>query len=168
MHAKGGRVFEINEILDIAIKIEENGEKTYRDAVITITNPELTAMLIWMADQEAKHANWFKQLKQDIASTAKNPFAEEMSRELINELLGDKSFSLKEVDFSKLRTVNQLISVFIEFENDGILFYEILKPFIEIEETLKNIDLIIMEEQRHIERLQEFLVIEEALLVSSN
>jgi rubrerythrin len=150
-------LFSVNEILDLAIQIEKNGESVYRRAMEEINESELTTLLEWMADEEIKHADWFASLKDTIESTGVNLFVEEMSRELFNDLLGEKSFSHKDVDFSKLKSTNELISVFIEFEKDTVIFYEVLVPFIEDVGTLETLDRIISEENNHIRRLQEFL-----------
>jgi len=150
-------LFSVNEILDLAIRIEKNGENTYRRAMDEINESELTTLLEWMADEEIKHANWFASLKDNVESKDANPFVEEMSRELFNDLLGEKSFSHKDVDFSKARTISDLISIFIEFEKDTVIFYEILVPFIEDEGTLEALNRIISEENNHIRQLQEFL-----------
>lgn len=150
-------MFSTGEILDLAIGIEKNGEAVYRDALEIVSEPDLVALLTWMADEEVKHAKWFSELKKDVETKSANPFVEEMGRELFNDLLGEKSFSHKEVDFSKVEQIDDLIAIFIEFEKDSVLFYEILEPFIEAESTLENLKKIIAEENNHIAKLQEFI-----------
>ncbi len=150
-------LFSTSEILDIAIGIEQNGEAVYRDALEIISEPGLVSLLTWMADEEVEHAKWFCNLKKDVETKSTNPFVEEMSRELFNDLLGEKSFSHKEVDFSKVEQIDDLIAIFMEFEKDTVLFYEILEPFIEDEGTLENLKKIIAEENNHIAKLQEFI-----------
>lgn len=150
-------MFSTIEILDIAIGIEQNGEAVYRDALEVISEPQLADLLTWMADEEVKHAGWFSDLKQSVETESANPFVEEMGRELFNDLLGEKSFSHNEVDFSKVENIGDLMAIFIEFEKDSILFYELLEPFIEDESTLENLNKIIAEENNHIARLQEFI-----------
>jgi rubrerythrin len=61
------------------------------------------------------------------------------------------------MDFSQVHRSSDLIDIFIEFEKDTVLFYEMLEPFIEDGNTLEQLKEIIAEENRHIERLQEFL-----------
>ena len=95
-------MFSATEILDMAIKLEKNGEVVYRDAIEKVSNPELITVLEWMANEEVKHANWFAELKRKLDQKSLNPFMEKMSRELFNDLLGDKNFSLKDVDFSSV------------------------------------------------------------------
>ena len=150
-------MFSIIEILDMAIAIEKNGEAVYRKALKKISEPELISLLTWMADEEVKHAEWFSELKDDIETEHANPFVEEMSRELFNDLLGDESFSHKKLDFSKIEQIDDLIAVFIEFEKDTALFYQILEPFIADEETLENLKKIIAEENNHIAQLRGFI-----------
>ena len=148
-------MFSAKEIIDLAIKLEKNGEAVYRDAIGKVSNQGLVPLLEWMADEEVKHANWFADLKHNLEARNENPFAEEMSRELFNEMLGEKNFSLKDVDFSSIETVEELIGVFIEFEKDSIIFYEVLKPFVEDQAARKYLQKIIEEEKHHIDRLKE-------------
>ena len=63
---------------------------------------------------------------------------------------------LIEVDFSQIDRIDDLIDIFIEFEEDGILFYEMLLPFIQDQETMAQLNKIITEEKNHIEQLREF------------
>ncbi|MGD9363285.1 MAG: ferritin family protein [Desulfobacterales bacterium] len=155
-------MFSASEIIDLAIKLEKNGEAVYRGAIEEVSRPELAALLEWIADEEVKHAEWFAQLKLNIETKNENPFAEEMGRELLNEMLGEKNFSLKDVDFSSIAEVDDLMEIFIEFEKDSIIFYEILKPFVEDPVARDYLKKIVDEEKRHIERLKEFIDRKEA------
>ena len=149
-------MFSATELLDMAIKLEKNGEAVYRNAIEKVTKPELIALLDWMADEEVKHAKFFSNLKFELETNLVNPFMEEMSRELFDDLLGDKNFSLKEVDFSSIQNSDELINIFIEFEKDSVIFYKVLEPFVEDPVARENLKKIIEEEDRHIKHLQEF------------
>ena len=148
-------MFSAKEIIELAIKIEKNGEAVYRSAIEKVPNPELVPLLEWMADEEVKHANWFAELKHNLETKNENPFVEEMGHELFNEMLGDKNFSLKDVDFSSIEEIDDLIETFIEFEKDSIIFYEVLEPFVEDRVAREYLKKIIDEEKRHIELLNE-------------
>jgi rubrerythrin len=151
-------MFSISEILDLAIQLEKNGESVYRKAVDKVTERELVSLLIWMADEEAEHRRWFSEVKTNFETESINPFMEEMGRKVFGGILGDKSFSHRDVDFSKVDRLDDLIGIFIEFEKDTVLFYETLIPFVEDDDTLENIAKIIAEENNHIKKLHEFLV----------
>ena len=148
-------MFTITEIIDIAIKIEKNGERAYRNAIEKIHDASLIRLLEWMADEEMSHMEWLFDLKQKVETTSENPFDQNMPRDMLTEIIGDQSFSLKEIDFSRIDNIDDLIDIFIEFERDGILFYEMLQPFIQSEVILSQLNQIIAEEKRHIEKLQE-------------
>lgn len=148
-------MFSAKEIIELAIKIEKNGEAVYRSAIEKVPNPGLVSLLEWMADEEVKHANWFAELKHNLETKNENPFVEEMGHELFNEMLGDKNFSLKDVDFATIEEIDDLIETFIEFEKDSIIFYEVLKPFVEDPVVREYLNKIIDEEKHHIELLKE-------------
>ncbi len=158
-------MFLIHEILDLAIRLEENGESVYRNAVDKASKPDLVSLLKWMADEEVKHARWFSNLKQKVVTDSINPFMAEIGREIFGDMLGKKSFSHQDVDFSKVERVEDLIAIFIEFEKDTVLFYQTLKPFIEDKDTLTHLEQIIAEENNHIAMLNNFLEDEASLSV---
>jgi len=150
-------LFSANEILDMAIKLEKNGETVYRNAIAKVAKPEFITLLEWMADEEVKHANFFSDLKLEFETKHAIPFIDEMSRELFDDLLGDKNFSLKEVDFSLIENADELIAIFVEFEKDSVIFYKVLEPFVEDPLARKHLKKIIEEENRHIKHLQELV-----------
>ena len=161
-------MFSIQEILDLAIRLEKNGESVYRTAAEKLSRTDLVSLLVWMADEEVKHAAWFSELKHKLETDSINPFMEEMGREVFTDMLGEKSFSHREVDFSKVRQPRDLVTVFIEFEQDTVLFYETLKPFIEDNGTLNNLEKIIAEENNHIAKLHSFLTNEAEVFVNGD
>ena len=149
-------MFTAKELLNMAIKLEKNGEAVYRSAIAMVKKPELVSLLEWMAAEEVKHAGFFSELKINLETKQANPFVEEMSRELFDDLLGNQNFSLKEVDFSSIKNMDDLITVFLEFEKDSVIFYKVLEPFVEDPIALQQLQKIIDEEYLHIKHLQKF------------
>ena len=150
-------MFTAEEILDMAIRLEENAETVYRQAMDKVSDPEFIEMLEWIRREEIKHAAWFEDLKANLGKRPENPISEEMHKEMFEEMIGEQSFSLREVDFEEINSPDELIKVFIEFEKDTVLFYEMLQPFIQEEEALNQLTKIIAEENRHIDCLRDFL-----------
>jgi len=148
-------MFTSKEILDIALKIEQNGEAVYRQATRKLGNQGLVKRLMWMADEEARHAEWFLKLQSDL-DTPDNPIAVDMmSSDMLRDLIGEQSFTLQDIDFPAVDDIPTLINIFIEFEKDGILFYEMLRTFVKDQNVLQSLDQIIAEEYQHIEFLEE-------------
>ena len=149
-------MFSIREIIDIAIKIEKNGENFYRDAMEKISNPALKPVLLFLADQEYEHAQWFEKLKHKTKIAGGEEKVAEISEAMLQSLIGDQKFSLDDVELSELDTVQSLIELAVEVEKDTILFYQMLQAFIEDPDTLEGLNEIIAEENRHIELLKEY------------
>ena len=158
-------MFTATELLDMAIKLENNGEAVYRSALAKVKKPELISLLEWMADEEVQHARFFSELKLKLETNQVNPFMEEMSRELFDDLLGNQNFSLKEVDFSSIDNTDELIAVFIEFEKDSVIFYKVLEPFVQAPVAREHLRKIIDEENLHIRQLQKFIGRQEAFKI---
>ena len=150
-------MFTAEEILDMAIRIERNGEQTYREAVEKAANPAIASLLGWMADEEKRHADFFLQTKESIGASEKNPVADAFGHEILDKLLKNQSFSLDEVDFGRIEQVKDLIEVFIEFEEDTVLFYQMLESFLQDDGARLELHRIIDEEKRHIQKLKDFL-----------
>ncbi len=149
-------MFQIKEILQLAIQMEENGERVYRDAISMVGDPDIRSMLAWIADEEVAHADHFREMLQKADSAGNTPLEDNPGEELLSDIIQGESLSLKEVDFSTFHRVGDLMSVFMEFENDGILFYELLKSFILEENAKAVVDEIIDQEKRHLEKLTVF------------
>jgi len=119
-------LFSFLEVIDMAVQIEKNGEKTYLKACEIVPDDGLKELLSWMAEEEGHHARRFENLKLQTDVIYENVSLKEMNDALIQDYLGGETFSLKEVDFSAVTDPVELIRIFIEFEKDTILFYDFL------------------------------------------
>jgi rubrerythrin len=157
-------MFSLREVFDLAIQIEKNGEQYYRDAVEKVSNSSLKSMLEWLAEQERKHQSWFFERKDKLDKEGQDLEVAEMGSSILQSILGDQSFSLKEADLSAIDGVEALIQLAVEFEKDSILFYEMIGSFMEDSDTSEKLKEIIAEENRHIELLEDFQDTEESFL----
>ena len=153
-------MFSLKDIIELAIQIENNGERVYRSAIEKISDPSLVSLLQWLADEEAEHAGWFTELKKKVKKTINDPKLEEMGKTILLDAIGEQSFSLKFADISEIQYVKDLVELSIEFEKDTVLFYEMLRPFIDNKDVEEQLNTIITEENRHIQKLQECLDIQ--------
>ena len=138
----------------MAIQIERNGEQFYRDALKKVSDASLISLLEWLANEEVKHREWFTQKKETVKTRSEYLQVEKMGSALLQNILGDQSFSLKEADLSKIDRVDALLKLAVEFEKDSILFYEMVGTFMDDEDTTGHLNEIIAEENRHIQLLQ--------------
>jgi len=139
----------------MAIQLEKNAETFYRAAVAKMSTPSLEPVLIFLANEERDHSQWFEKLKRVAQEAEAGGQGGEISSQVLRSLVGDQKFSLAEVDLSKIGSVKELIELAIEHEKDTIIFYQMLQSFIEDPETIKELDGIIAEEEQHIKLLMK-------------
>lgn len=156
-------MFSLGEIVDLAIQIEKNGAQSYQKAQKEVSSQELASILEWLANDEKEHEKWFIDMKKEIDEKIEDPKLEEMGKEILNSVLGEQSFSMDDADFSRIKDIDTLIEISLEFEKDTILFYEMIKDFIDDGKILAGIDRIIKEENKHVKRLEELTSISEIL-----
>jgi len=59
--------FDISEILQLGIRIEENGERYYRMVADMVKNAEIKEIFLFLADEEKNHRRKFQEILSDIA-----------------------------------------------------------------------------------------------------
>lgn len=147
----------MDDLFDIAIKMERNGEAIYLDSLSRIDKSEIKELLQWMADEEARHRKWFTDQKNQLNLEIDEKNLKEMVPGIIEQMMGKKTLSLDDIDFSKLNNVTDLLVTFIEFEEETIMFYRMLEMFIEDDTVKAGLDSIIEEEKRHADKLKEMI-----------
>ncbi len=148
-------MFSAKEIFDIAIKLEDNGERFYRKALDLVSDQGLQDALRWLADQEVDHRNRFLKMKNSLKPEADDLWAERMNAAILEGAVSHHALSLDEVDMKTIGDESELMQAAIEFELDGVAFYEIIRSFVTDPETIKHIDEIIEEERRHVLFIRE-------------
>lgn len=150
-------MFTAQDILEIAIRLEKNGEKTYIDAQLHISNDELKTLLTWIAQEEHDHARWFTELKNRLTQGEDHHLMAELSQALVEDVVQGQAFSLQEVDFETIDSPDKMLRTFIRFEDDTVAFYEVLKTFIDETAIAAQLEQIILEEKKHMATFQDML-----------
>ncbi len=149
-------MFTLAEVYDLGIRIERNGEKFYRDALKQAWSAPIADMLKLLAEEEVKHVDFFVKRMDAVAQKRENPFLDEMGTSMLKDIVADQTFSLKEADVSKIRSVDELAALAIEFEKDTILFYEMVGSFMTDEEAQRELKEIVEEEERHVRLFESY------------
>ena len=149
-------MFTIIEVYDLAIQIEKNGEAFYRNALKDLSHSALSPLFQWLAEEEVRHQKWFSQRKDSQKNALGNTDLEDIGGEILKNILGNQTFSLKEADFSNIRDMVALGKLAIQFEEDTIVFFEMIRTLIEDDKTLDQLNEIIEEERGHVRALQDF------------
>lgn len=147
--------FDASEVFQFAIRIEENGEKFYREVAEKSESDEIKELFYYLADEEVHHKNTFQGMLKKITdykpSEAYPGEYFEYLRSYADELIFPKQI-WKELDTDK--GIVNVLDFGIRRELDAIMYYFEMKGFVP-ETQQKVLDKIIEEERRHFIKLSK-------------
>lgn len=148
--------YSAEEIVDIAVRIEENGQKFYSACADSTSDANLKKVFKHLAEQEKKHKATFEKLYGEIGDYKLDPATYTDEIDLYIKALANSQVFSPGADVVRLaretRDVLSLLSLAIGAEKDSILFYgEMLE--LAADADRKTVATIIREEQSHIVQL---------------
>ncbi|MFH1154080.1 MAG: ferritin family protein [Pseudomonadota bacterium] len=150
-------MFTLNDLYEIAVKLETNGESVYSRSVDRVHDKTMKSLLMWMAEEETSHREWFAKLKAGITMKEDELTLRAMAPNVLEGMMGDRTLSLEDVDFGSITGLEELLETCMGFENDTVMFYEVLEIYVQDPETAEGLRTIIREEKKHIETLKEMI-----------
>jgi len=150
------KIFDAKEIFQIAIRIEENGEKFYHEAVKLTDDITTKGIFKLLAEEEKKHKDVFSRL---LSSVTKDIDFDSYPGEYIDYLqtyVNSTIFKLDKVEeeMSKIKDLYSGLDFAIQRELDSILYYQEIKRVVPENQHAK-LDIIIDEERKHYKELTE-------------
>ncbi len=151
------KFFEASEILEFALRIEENGEAFYRTMARKFEKKEIKDLFEYLADEEIKHHQIFTDL---LSKIGKYEPPENYPHEYINYLhsyADEHIFGADKKSKAAAGTINEpkeAAEFGMGMELDSILYYLEARNFIS-ESQRWVVDKIVEEERRHYVRLLE-------------
>lgn len=150
-------VFNADEIFEMAVQIERNGEKFYRDSAGKTKDPEAKDLLTRLADMETEHQKVFQDMKTALTPADRKAMTFDPDNETglyLTSLADTKVFFEKDIDTSRLEGIFKSA---LSAEKDSIAFYAGMKDLVPAGSGRARIDGIIKEEMGHIRLLGERL-----------
>ncbi len=145
-------VQSLDEIIEIAIAIEETGYEFYNESRKKVANQTTADIFEFLAGEELEHKKKFLLLKDSFGAPDRPPEEERfrylkiMGEEIFNTHKDDIDMVLKEID-----TPLAVIKRAFLLEKESILFYSEMKPLYGSEQkTIELIEKIIAEERKHV------------------
>jgi rubrerythrin len=143
-------MFTAMEIFDLAIQVEENGERFYRYALSRVREDSLKNVLSLLADQELQHRSAFLEIKEKIGDKTKPaPSVSSLSRQVLRGAMGRHAFSLDELRVDSIQEEKEILEAAVHFEEDAILFFEFIAAFVSDPGVLFTLEQIRAEELKH-------------------
>ncbi|MDH4210118.1 MAG: ferritin family protein [candidate division WOR-3 bacterium] len=147
-------VFEPSEVFQFAIRIEEGGEKFYREMASRIENTEIRSLFSALADDEVKHKKTYQGMVSKIEEY--EPF-ESYPGEYFSYLRAYADNIIftpqrMEEEMKKINDAPSALKFAIDRELDSILYYQEVKNLVP-KNRRSEIDKIIEEERKHFMKL---------------
>ena len=147
------------EIIEIAIRIEENGEEFYKAAAEMIKeSTDVKGLFLDLAEKEITHIAIFQKLADKFEAETFE-FNKEEASDYIGHLADTHIFGKKDAGAELAKTIStpkQALSIAYQFENESVAFYEEL--FKKASSDAKKLILkIIEEEKEHAAEIKLFM-----------
>ena len=147
------------EIIEIAVRIEENGFAFYTAAAQILKGPnDIKSLFLDLAEKEVHHTNVFQKLAEKFEGE-KFEFNKDESSEYISFLADSHLFGKKDAGAEMAKTIKtpkEALEIAYKFECDSVAFYELLYKRTETD-AKKMIQKIIQEEKSHAAEIKRFM-----------
>lgn len=145
------KVFNGHDVLQFAIRVEENGEAFYRETASMVSDRDVKELFTQLAGEEVNHKKTFESMLGQLANyQPPETYDGEYLSYLKSYIDGKAIFKdhPKIPEMAKVRDREAALDFAIQRETDSILYYEEVKKFAG-EKHASVIDRIIAEERRH-------------------
>ncbi len=151
-------LFNVTEIIEFAVYIEQNGYKFYTETMKKLKESRIMELFQFLADEELRHENTFKNLVKEVGSfTPVESYPGEyegyMKDFLKMHALGNNEILKSKIE--SIKTTDDAVKMALEFEKDSIVLFTFVKKNIGTKGQ-KTVDKIIDEELTHIYKINNF------------
>lgn len=149
-------LFSAKDVFEFAVRIEENGEKFYRDSAEKLANPEIKKLFVFLADEEVRHKQTFEKLAARMGSMQLPKQLDTDYKAYLNAYSENLIFAESDTD-RKIAAIDDertALLYALEKELDTIHYYREIRELIPASEQ-GLIEKIIDEERSHVVKLAE-------------
>lgn len=152
--------FSGKELIEMALKIEDNGLRFYQKAGEASKSEELKNLFRFLADEEKNHIKVFNDLKSLASETTPGPQEESYfgeASQYLHAIADTEVFTNPnrgEELASEVTDENQAIDYAIDMEKDSLLFYYEFQRMIR-EKDKKVLEKLIEQEKEHVQKLRD-------------
>lgn len=150
--------FTIQEIVEIAIEIEKNGEVFYSALSESAETAKIRELFKYLSEEENKHKVRFQEILKSVGGyeISEIYYATEYMgymKALADERVFKKGVSVLDIA-KKIKSPKEAINIAIDFEKDSIIFLYEMREMID-ENEKEAIQLLLDEERGHIRKLSK-------------
>ena len=151
--------FNAIEVFEIAERIERNSVNFYLKAAEALSNENLSAILLSLAEFEKEHEKIYANMRKQISTKEWNITAFDPENEMalyLQRIADSRIFDPEKDPAEQLQdkgTTEDILNFAIQSEKDKIIFYLGLKNYVPAISGKNKVDEIIDEEMNHIAEL---------------
>lgn len=155
--------FSADEVFEMGMDIERNGEAYYRTAAELSKDAKIKAVFIDLMQQEHIHFEVFKSLREKLPPRASLPTVADPESEeylYLDALVKSRLFNnVREAEAVARKVGNavEALRAALTFEKDTVLFFQTMKSMTDERLGKNEIDRLIEEEHRHIVRISNLI-----------
>jgi rubrerythrin len=148
--------FNADEIFQIGVQIEANGQKFYETVAKNTSEPAAQKVFLDLAKWESEHIELFKNLRHGLPESAKQEDVFDPNQELHLYLkaTADSHVFIRNKDISELaskcKTPIDALNLAIAFEKDSVVLFTTMKKLVPPHLGKDQIDALIDEEISHL------------------
>lgn len=145
------KVFNAHDVLQFAVRIEENGEVFYRETAAMVVDEDVKTLFTRLADEEIAHKKTFEKMLSELVDyLPPETYDGEYLSYLQSYIDGKAIFKdhPKIPELAKVRDRDAALDYAIQKEADSIMYYEEVKRFAGRKHE-SVIDQVIAEERKH-------------------
>jgi rubrerythrin len=148
-----------DEIIEIATRLEENGEAFYNAAAAKATTASVKALFHDLALQEQYHRRAFEQMGRGGVELALSPDQWQEFQAYTDALLQQSFFASSESALNlatRAQSEHEALQAALDFEKEAMLFFHELRDVVR-GAGRQAVERIIQEEKQHVQRLSAML-----------
>jgi len=149
-------LFNADEVLAVAVRIEQNGARFYRRAAEAAGSDRLRDFFLGLATFELSHEHTFTELRKKLGERERTATVfdpEHESAGYLKALADARVYDVEADPVKKLsgrESVKEILAFALGMEKDSIIFYLGIRDLVPAGLGKEKIDEIIREEMRHI------------------
>lgn len=155
--------FSADEVFEMGMDIERNGEAYYRAAAGLSKDAKIKAVFTDLMEQEHIHFEVFRSLREKLPPRASLPTVADPGSEeylYLDALVKSRLFNnVREAEAvaKKVGSALEALRAALTFEKDTVLFFQTMKSMTDERLGKNEIDRLIEEEHRHIVRISNLI-----------
>ena len=148
--------FNADEIFEMAVEIERNGDRFYRDASEKATDDSVRRMLLDMSAMEKEHLAIFEQMRKELRDEHKEATTFDPDNEgvlylqAMADARGMEGRKSPTEELSGEESLKEIIEIALEAEKESVVFYSGVRSLVPAGKNREKVDEIIKEELSHI------------------